>query len=308
MIAHQKLPLEGVRFTESNYFSFGGLADIYRGEWIPEPGGSPVRVAIKVPRIGPQNGNQAVERARKRILRESRVCSQLDHPNIVPLYGVFFNEQKYPCLVMPYYVDGDLIRYLNRTQARANILELMYEAASGLEYMHNLSPYPTIHGDIKGQNMLLDNGHVRVADFGTSKLLDIPLSTSSRMAGTFRWMSPELLRDEDPKPTTASDVWALGMTILQVFTGSNPYNHIKNDAAVIVGVMQGELPPQPPEIDGIMWTLLKRCFSYDPTKRPRMETVSIVLNIMISERLTPKAVNRFTARGNSTHLWLAGYT
>ncbi|KAF9440138.1 kinase-like protein, partial [Macrolepiota fuliginosa MF-IS2] len=114
-----------------------------------------------------------------------------------------------------------------------------------------------IHGDIKGQNILLDNSHVWVTDFGTSKLLDIPLSTSSCMAGTFHWMSPELLHDEYPKPTTTSNVWAFGMTILQVFTGRNPYNHIKNNAAVIVGFMQGELPPQPPEIDNIMWTLLK---------------------------------------------------
>ncbi|KAF9444323.1 kinase-like protein [Macrolepiota fuliginosa MF-IS2] len=219
------------------------------------------------------------------------VCSQLKHPHIVPLCGVYFDGRDYPCLVMPYYADGDLDCYLNRTQARANILELVHEAVSGLEYMHNFSPYPIIHGDIKGQNMFVDNGHIRVADFGASKLPEIPLPTSSCTPGTLRWMSPELHCDENHKPTTASDVWAFGMTILQVFTGRNPYDHIKNNSATVMEVVKGKLPPQPPEIDGVMWTLLKRCFSYDPTRRPRMEAVSIVLNIMISEQLTPKDVN-----------------
>ncbi|KAF9451486.1 kinase-like protein, partial [Macrolepiota fuliginosa MF-IS2] len=187
-----------------------------------------------------------------------------------------------PCLVMPYYEDGDLVGYL--TRARVNILELMCDAVAGLEYLHNFQPHPVVHGDLKAHNMLLDNGHVQLADFGASKMLDMSLSTSSRMAGTYWWMSPELLVDADPKPTTVSDVWAFGMTVLQasVFTGKNPYSHLKSDPAVIMSVVQGQLPPQPPEIDSTIWALLKRCFSFDPTKRPRVETVSIVLNIVAS--------------------------
>ncbi|KAF9447174.1 kinase-like protein, partial [Macrolepiota fuliginosa MF-IS2] len=224
----------------------------------------------------------------QRILRESALCAQLDHPNLVPMFGVFFNEEDRPCLVMPYYEDGDLVGHLMR--ARVNILELMCDAVAGLEYLHNFQPHPVVHGDIKAHNMLLDDGHVRLADFGTSKMLDIPLSTSSRMAGTYRWMSPELLVDADPKPTMASDVWAFGMTILQA--RKNPYSHLKSDPAVIMSVVQGQLPPQPLEIDSTIWALLKQCFLFDPTKRPRVETVSIVLNIVASERLTPGALDR----------------
>jgi len=123
-------------------------------------------------------------------------------------------------------------------------------------------------------------------------MFDTPRSTSPQIAGTHRWTSPELLLDTDLEPTTASDVWALGMTILQVFTGRYPYSHLKNDLAVIMSVVQGQLPPQPPEIDGVMWALLERCFSFDPVKPPRVETVSTILNIMVFERLTPGAINR----------------
>ncbi|KAF9449097.1 kinase-like protein [Macrolepiota fuliginosa MF-IS2] len=302
MVAQKARILKGVCFTASDYLCPGGFSDIYRGKWFQEPRGKPTRVAIKVPRVRMREDREAVERVRKHALYESALCSQLHHPNLMPLFGVFFNpnEQGHPCLVMPYCEEGDLFRYVaqirTRPRARVNILELICGPAAGLEYLHDFKPHPIIHGDIKAHNMLLDNGVVRIADFGTSKTLSIPLRTGSgsQITGSYRWMSPELYPDNNPGTTTASDVWAFGMMILEVFTGGYPYNHLKTYWEVAVEITKGQLPPQPPEINNVTWAILKSCFSADPMKRPRAETVSIALNVMLAVgRVTPEALDNF---------------
>ncbi|KAF9447179.1 kinase-like protein [Macrolepiota fuliginosa MF-IS2] len=275
MVTQKERILKDVRFTASDYLCPGGSSDIYRGQWwlsrsfayiggkTERQLGVPARLALGADSDNPPDFG---------VHRDSMCCT-------MPLFGVFFNpnEKDYPCLVMPYCEDGDLVRYL-------------CGPAAGLEHLHNFGSHPIIHGDIK-------DGFVRIADFGTSKMLDVPLSAApgSQMTGSYRWMSPELYLNNNPKTTTASDVWAFGMTILEVCLHRRvPYKHLESYWTVAKEVARGQLPPQPPEINSVMWVLLKWCFSVDPMKRPRAETVSIALNIMLAvERVTPEALDSF---------------
>ena len=82
-----------------------------------------------------------------------------------------------------------------------------------MEYLHTQD---LVHGDVKGSNILIsDDEHALMTDFGLSKIMTtMQTSTAIRGSGTVRWQSPELWNDE-PK-SFPSDVWAFGMTIVEV--------------------------------------------------------------------------------------------
>jgi serine/threonine protein kinase len=117
----------------------------------------------------------------------------------------------------------------------------LVQLAAGLAYMHNLSP-AVVHGDIKGvcivdcydgsealtlplkANILIDNdGNVRITDFDLSRIVDPESTAGGCSIGSWRWMAPELLLEPDNPVTTESDVWALGMTILEVSQAFFPH-------------------------------------------------------------------------------------
>ena len=87
----------------------------------------------------------------------------------------------------------------------------------GLEYLHSQTP-PIIHGDIKSDNILIDNeGHPRIGDFGLANMLEdgtTGLTTTTGFQASWRWVSPELA--DETKRTKASDVWAFGCTLIEV--------------------------------------------------------------------------------------------
>lgn len=87
------------------------------------------------------------------------------------------------------------------------------EIAEGLAYLHQRS---IIHGDLKGNNVLISSGeHVLLCDFGLAKHVTYRTSTSLRGAGSIPWQSPELLQDEGRR-TVQSDVYAFGITVYEV--------------------------------------------------------------------------------------------
>ncbi|CAE7188664.1 unnamed protein product [Rhizoctonia solani] len=92
-----------------------------------------------------------------------------------------------------------------------------------------------------------------------------------------------MMDDDTPKRTTQSDVYALGMTMLEIFTGDVPYPERRVDAAVIRAVMMGKLPPRPAqyldtdEVGDRVWKLMLDCWSRDPHARPSAGRVLEVL-------------------------------
>ncbi|KAG9005263.1 hypothetical protein FRB93_009817 [Tulasnella sp. JGI-2019a] len=98
--------------------------------------------------------------------------------------------------------------------------DVITEIASGLAYMHKND---VIHGDLKAANILLDDIlQPKICDFGMTKVLHSEYDLTSEAlkgAGSCRWMSPELLKeDESTVKTTASDVYALGMLIAEILS------------------------------------------------------------------------------------------
>ncbi|KAF8588246.1 kinase-like protein, partial [Ramaria rubella] len=100
------------------------------------------------------------------------------------------------------------------------------------------------------------------------------MTTSSDVGGSIRWMSPELFRGE--KVSKSSDVWAYGMTVLEVVTERRPYHDIAMDPVVLHHILDGCIPLRPPSsviTDGL-WRVCERCWSQEPTKRASMPEIT----------------------------------
>ena len=105
----------------------------------------------------------------------------------------------------------------------------------GLDYLHTRK---MIHRDIKAGNILLDrNGNVKIADFGVSKQINTYENTKT-FIGTPLWMSPEVLTKSEYNRKT--DIWSLGITIIEMGEGDPPYSDIKSNIAML------KIPNSPP--------------------------------------------------------------
>lgn len=140
-------------------------------------------------------------------------------------------------------------------------------------------------------NVLIDQRRrARLGDFGLLTILSDPTNlatpSSTPIAGTTRFMSPELLDSdqfgqEDGRPTNESDCYALGMVILEVLSGQAPYKQFK-EVIVMRLVLDGKLPERPDGQEGMwftddIWRTLERCWSFQSKDRP---TVNAVLKLL----------------------------
>lgn len=268
-----------VRKTEKYYFANGGLADIWKGELSIK--GSRQTVAIKVIRSAWSRSDQH-EQLKMKLLREAKVWSKLHHPNITPLYGICFDlgTQSAPCLVSPYFKHGNVARYLEE-KPEANRMKLVFEVATGLTYLHS---HRIVHGDIKSSNVLVNDDHdACLTDFGLARTLETSGFTTESVCGTCRWMAYELIapceeeEESVPRVTVATDIWAFGMTVLEILSGELPFFQLKYDTAVMLCVMRGGRPKREtyPVISRNIWTMLEQCWHPDPSRRPSMETLSM---------------------------------
>ena len=135
-------------------------------------------------------------------------------------------------------------------------------------------------------NILIDqDGHARIADFRLLTVSDstrTTVSSSPKVAGTARWMSPERLNPrrfgfKDGRATKESDCYAFGMVILEVLTGRPPFPHY-SDITVVRKVVDGERPMRPQGPGRVwftddLWGMLERCWSPQPKVRPTAEAI-----------------------------------
>ncbi|KAL0953765.1 hypothetical protein HGRIS_004953 [Hohenbuehelia grisea] len=195
--------------------------------------GKQQQVAVRVFASRPVNFQEA---ARKLLEAEFPRWSLVDHPNLAPLLGVIRGPSNIPLSVVPYYPRGSLwdhlpsnpISELSRDQIAERLLWTL-EIARAIEYLHSFDP-PIIHSDLRCANIFLDEeNHVRVAEYAFVMTMPsyVPQhvwAAQSPGHSPYRWMAPEFLRTKRPPHrldpplgyTTASDVWAFGMTVLEV--------------------------------------------------------------------------------------------
>ncbi|KAL0953763.1 hypothetical protein HGRIS_004952 [Hohenbuehelia grisea] len=217
---------------------------------------------------------------------------------------------------MPYYPKGTLWDYLLKNQASgassgeeiSRSLCWALEISRAVEYLHTRRQ-PIVHSDIRCANVFLDDeGHARLSDYDLVSTLpaDVPEHVrSERPAGhaQFRWFAPELHKTKGPferlnppgRYSTATDVWALAMTILEIFTAKSPYAQditdrkgthpqAKSDACTYKLIRRGIKSPL--TLSGFlndnetMRGLLLRCWDSTPSRRPSAMEVRRTLEML----------------------------
>ena len=192
----------------------GGMALVYRARELELDR----EVAIKVLPMSLAFDSEFVERFQ----REARTSSQLEHPNIIPIYRVGRNG-RVSFLVMKYLRGGTLA---GRLRARGRLTpgelrKLLIEAGGALAYA---SDRGVVHRDIKPDNIMFDEfGQSLVADFGIAKAIGGSKLTGTGLSiGTPHYMSPEQARAQSTDGR--SDLYSLGVVAFQCLTGQVPYD------------------------------------------------------------------------------------
>ena len=166
-----------------------------------------------------------------------------DHPGVVRLYYTFQDEQSL-YFVLDLASSGELLGVLKRTTTFDEECTRFYgaEILDTIDYMHARG---VIHRDLKPENVLLDDQmHIKITDFGTAKISDLPKrpakdsngstgpptgnpleeaenNRANSFVGTAEYVSPELLTDK--KACKASDLWAFGCIMYQLLAGRPPF-------------------------------------------------------------------------------------
>jgi len=182
-------------------------------------------------------------------------------------------------MVSPWMPHGTLMRHIEALggPCSANVDTYLLEIAEGLKYLHSNK---IIHGDLKGNNIFIDEGwHARLADFGLAGWADGTLAnTTSNHGGSIRWMAPELHTSETFCRAKLSDVYAFACVAIECYTGKYPFYDIPRDATVILKVIQGGRPKRPASgtdkaMSDAVWDLVGLCWKQNPSERPQMVDV-----------------------------------
>ena len=187
------------------------------------------------------------------ITLEIDLLKNLDHPNIVKYHG-FVKSSESLNIILEYCENGSLHSISkNFGKFPENLVGLyMSQVLHGLLYLHEQG---VIHRDIKGANILTTKqGLVKLADFGVATRTT-SLHESS-VVGTPYWMAPEVI--ELSGATTASDIWSLGCTVIELLDGKPPYHKLQPMHALF-RIVNDDHPPLPEGASPVSGTLLSDC-------------------------------------------------
>ncbi|MFQ5495846.1 MAG: serine/threonine-protein kinase, partial [Phycisphaerae bacterium] len=156
----------------------------------------------------------------QRFLNEVRIARRVAHPNVCRVYDI--GEIEGHTFLSMEFVDGEdlasLLRRIGRIPQRKAI-QIARQMCAGLAAAHGRG---ILHRDLKPMNIMVDGrGQVRITDFGLATLIG-EVGASDARAGTPAYMAPEQLIDK--KVSAASDIYALGLVLYEMFTGRRPFD------------------------------------------------------------------------------------
>lgn len=215
-----------------------------------------------------QREDGCTERMIESFLRECDLWYRLNHLHILRMYYACpFTST--PFIVAEYAANKDLSSYL-RTHGDGNATwRLLWQASLGLHYLHSKR---IVHGDLKCNNILIgSDGHAKLADFGFSfeRAQSCARLSKKEQTEANRWKAPECLAGSNP--SFASDVYSLGMCIVEAVSGQVPWGN-GADAVIEQSVMEGKLPPQVQDLPRNAQELVRQMCATDARNRVPLAT------------------------------------
>ncbi|KAK6984534.1 kinase-like domain-containing protein [Favolaschia claudopus] len=247
------------------------------------------KVAIKVVRSVAAN-----EASFCRLKRECNVWKRLwdidRGKHLLPYFGFWQTDEAFPHLVSPWPANGNALAYVKQMGNKADYAGLVKGVAVGVGIVHGIG---VAHGDIKASNVAIDMwGNPLISDFGLFRIVEditgVPFTESRGASDSYRWFAPEVCADQGVL-SLSSDVYAYGMTVLELFTHARPYSDIKHTLEVVIRAARGEQPLRPMDnnvltrgLDDELWGLLTRCWAIIPEERPTIQSVLDIFGALYS--------------------------
>ncbi|MFE9400178.1 serine/threonine-protein kinase [Streptomyces sp. NPDC006530] len=216
-----------------------------------------------------------------RFLRERSVLLRLRHANIVRTRDLVV-EGDLLALVMDLIDGPDLHRYLREngplTPVAAALLTAQIADALAASHADGV-----VHRDLKPANVLLDERdgamHPMLTDFGIARLADSPgLTRTHEFVGTPAYVAPESA--EGRPQTSAVDIYGAGILLYELVTGRPPF--ARGTALEVLHRHLSEEPRRPTTVPAPLWTVIERCLSKDPDRRPSAVNLARGLRVVAS--------------------------
>ncbi|KAF9161894.1 hypothetical protein DFQ26_004041 [Actinomortierella ambigua] len=221
---------------------------------------------------------------RKTIDREISVLQRLRFRHVIQLYRTHEqNDRIY--ILMELAEKGSLAQAINKGHLANNDWvtkrRLAHEIARGLAYIHQEG---VLHRVLKSANVLLTKHmEVKLAGFGLAQIRSMASAASSadgkdstKAAGALRWVAPELLYAGEPRYSTKSDVYSLGVVMWEMAADcTKPFKDQSNEALVALSVKNGRREQLPGETPSEYRTWVERCWAQDPGDRPSADEILV---------------------------------
>ena len=230
------------RFRLVRRLGEGGMGTVWQAEQT-----APVRrvVALKIVKLG-MDTREVVSRFR----REQELLARMNHPNIAQVFEAGATASGRPYFVMELVEGEPITTYCERWKlGLPERLALFQTACAGVEHAHQKG---VIHRDLKPSNILVSEAGVKVIDFGVAKATqgsgDTLFTRGVQVLGTPAYMSPEQALSGEMGIDTRSDVYALGVLLYELITGTLPFDQNRlahSGLAELQRILTEEYPPTP---------------------------------------------------------------
>ncbi|XP_057199638.1 protein-tyrosine kinase 2-beta [Triplophysa rosa] len=203
---------------------------------------------------------------KEKFMSEALIMKKLDHPHIVRLVGII--EEDPVWIVMELYKYGELGNYLadnQHTLTNVTLTLFSLQICKALAYLEGVN---MVHRDIAVRNVLVAKPDcVKLGDFGLSRYIEQEEYYKASVCRLpIKWMAPESINFR--RFTSASDVWMFAVCMWEIMSrGQQPFFWLENKD-VINQLEQGVRLPKPERCPPALYSLLTRCWAYDPHERP----------------------------------------
>ena len=262
---HSKYEIDPTEIVIEQELGSGCFGTVNQGKWRGKV------VAVKMMKENTMSEDSFIE--------EARTMTQLNHPNLVQLYGIVTKRR--PLIIvtelMPY---GSLLTYLRRHRARIlqktpTLLDMCSQVCNGMAYLEKRK---FIHRDLAARNCLVGESMVvKVADFGLARyVLDDEYTSSQGSKFPVKWAPPEVLNFT--RFSSKSDVWAFGVLMWETFTGGQmPYDRMKNVDVVDYVCQSRKRLEQPASCPEKVYQVMLKCFAHEADGRPSFQDLLQIL-------------------------------
>ncbi len=269
----------------------GPLGIVYLGYWNEKKVAIKKYISLKKQREKDAqnkiNKNLDLKAILLKFIKEINIISNLRHPNLVLFMGASISKHNTCYLIMEYINNGNLFDFIHKVQYKKEknyqkydlnlTTNIALEIALAIKYLHcrNIT-----HCDLKTTNVLLDeNYHVKITDFGVSKMVNILYEKRHMLNAknkTTHYMPPEIMKDL--KYEEASDVFSYGMILYEIITGEIPYSDLQpNQIIGIVAYCRKIVHVPDNTFNNYLKNLVVKCLKYNIEDRPNFTKIILYL-------------------------------